>query len=77
MTSLRRPARFLAVSVLMAGLALPVMAATSVTYSGSVATQNFGTVDIGSSSNVSLSFNACGGRKRQLAARRASNGGER
>src|SRR5579863_3356987 len=58
-TSLRRRARFLALAVLLVGLALPALAAT-VTYTGTTASQNLGTVSVGSSSSVALSFSVSG-----------------
>ena len=54
------PTRICLLLVALTGLLQPAMA-TTVTYSGSSATQNLGTVNIGSSSSAILSFNVSGG----------------
>jgi hypothetical protein len=46
--------------VLLAGLLLPVSIYAQVTYTGTTASQNFGSVNVGSPSTVSLSFNVAG-----------------
>lgn len=51
---------FFVLVFVLCGLSLPAMAVTAVTYTGTVASQNLGTVNVGSSGSVSLSFSVSG-----------------